>query len=209
MMRIGIFGGTFDPPHLGHLILASEAFYQLNLDRLLFVLTSSPPHKIGQPITPIEMREKLVKAALSDNPGFEFSRVDIDRPGPHYAVDTVNIIRGQHTGSELVYLIGGDSLRSLPDWHKPKELVDAIDELGVMRRPGIHIDWSTLETHIPGIFEKVRFVDAPLLEISSSEIRKRVAEDSAFRYYIPIEVYKLIVEEKLYLNNSAYKYFDE
>lgn len=203
-LKIGIFGGTFDPPHLGHLILASEALCQLNLDRLLFVLTSSPPHKIGQPITPIGMREKLVKAALVDNPGFEFSRVDIDRPGPHYAVDTVNIIRGQFPGSELVYLIGGDSLRNLPGWHKPQELVNAVDALGVMRRPGNTIDGSDLEKHIPGISNKVRFVDAPLLEISSSEIRKRVAEASAFRYYVPIEVYKLIIEARLYLNNSSH-----
>lgn len=202
-MKIGIFGGTFDPPHLGHLILASEALCQLNLNRLLFVLTSTPPHKIGQAITPIETREKLVKAALVDNPNFEFSRVDIDRAGPHYAVDTVNIIRGQFPGSKLVYLIGGDSLINLPSWHKPQELVNAVDELGVMRRPWINIDWSSLEKQIPGVSEKVRFVDAPLLEISSSEIRKRVAEASAFRYYVPIEVYRLIVEERLYLNNSV------
>ncbi len=203
-MKIGIFGGTFDPPHLGHLILASESLYQLNLDRLLFVLTSSPPHKIGQPITPIEMRVKLVEAALFDNPRFEFSRVDIDRPGPHYAVDTVDIIRSQNPGSELVYLMGGDSLRNLPEWHKPQELVYAVDSLGVMRRPGNKIDWSNLEKYIPGISGKVSFVDAPLLEISSSEIRKRVAEGCAFRYYVPNEVYKLINKAGLYLNNSSH-----
>jgi nicotinate-nucleotide adenylyltransferase len=203
-MRIGIFGGTFDPPHLGHLILASESLCQLKLDRLLFVLTSSPPHKIGQPITSIEMREKLVKAALVNNPGFEFSRVDIDRPGPHYAVDTVNIIRGQFPGSELVYLIGADSLRNLPSWHKPQELVSAVDSLGVMRRPGNKINWSNLEKHIPGISKKVNFVDAPLLEISSSEIRKRVAEGCPFRYFVPTEVYTLIIEAALYQNNLSH-----
>jgi nicotinate-nucleotide adenylyltransferase len=203
-MRIGIFGGTFDPPHLGHLILASESLCQLKLDRLQFVLTSSPPHKIGQPITSIEMREKLVRAALYNNPSFEFSRVDMDRPGPHYAVDTVNIIREQFPGSELVYLIGGDSLRSLPKWHKPQELICAVDFLGVMRRPGIKINWASLEKYIPGIHNKVSFVDAPLLEISSSEIRKRVAEGCPFRYFVPTEVYKLIVEAALYQNNSAH-----
>ncbi|MBN1535092.1 MAG: nicotinate (nicotinamide) nucleotide adenylyltransferase [Anaerolineales bacterium] len=208
-MRIGVFGGTFDPPHLGHLILASEALCQLNLNRLFFVLTSKPPHKKGQPITPIEIREKLVKAALTGNPAFEFSRVDIDRPGPHYAVDTVNIIRQESPSCELVYLIGGDSLRNLPKWHKPRELVQAIDTLGVMRRPGINIDWSYLETHIPGISHKVNFVDAPLLEISSSEIRKRVAEESAFRYYIPVEVYKLIIEAGLYKNSLSHTQIDD
>lgn len=202
-MRIGIFGGTFDPPHLGHLILAAESQCQLDLDRLLFVLTSSPPHKIGQSITPIELREKMLEAALSDNPLFEFSRVDIDRPGPHYAVDTVNIIRSQFPGSEIFYLMGGDSLRNLPDWHKPRELVDAVDRLGVMRRLGHKINWQNLEKYIPGISAKVSFVDAPLLEISSSEIRKRVAERCTYRYYVPLEVYKVITETGLYLNNSS------
>ena len=198
-MRIGIFGGTFDPPHLGHLILASESQCQLNLDRLLFVLTSSPPHKIRQSVTPIELRIRMLQAALDDNPLFEFSRVDIDRPGPHYAVDTVNVIRSQFPGSEVIYLMGGDSLRNLPEWHKPRELVYAVDNLGVMRRPGHRINWSNLEKNIPGISEKVWFVDAPLLEISSSEIRKRVADHCAFRYYVPDNVYKFITETGLYL----------
>ena len=92
-MRIGIFGGTFDPPHLGHLILAAEAGCQLMLDRLLFVLTADPPHKQGRQITPMEDRLAMLEAALFDNPDFELSRVEIDRPGPHYAVDTIKLLR--------------------------------------------------------------------------------------------------------------------
>ncbi|MCX8025419.1 MAG: adenylyltransferase/cytidyltransferase family protein, partial [Thermanaerothrix sp.] len=92
MSRLGIFGGTFDPPHVGHLILASEAADQLHLDRVLWVLTPDPPHKRGQPITPLAIRLKLVMAAIQEDPLFELSRVEIDRPGPHYAVDTLRIL---------------------------------------------------------------------------------------------------------------------
>src|SRR5690349_15629428 len=106
-MRIGIFGGTFDPPHLGHLILAEEAQYRLRIDHLLWVLTADPPHKQGQPITRLEDRLALVHAAIDDNPAFELSRVDLDRPGPHFALDTVRIIGREHPEAELFYLIGG------------------------------------------------------------------------------------------------------
>jgi nicotinate-nucleotide adenylyltransferase len=106
--RIGIFGGTFDPPHLGHLILAAEAFDQLKLTRLYWVLTPDPPHKRAQRLTPIEIRLRLVKAAIRNNESFNFSRVDMNRPGPHFTLDTVNIIKEQHKSAEILYLIGGD-----------------------------------------------------------------------------------------------------
>ncbi len=120
---IGLFGGTFDPPHIGHLILAAEMRAQLSLDRLLWVLTPDPPHKQGQLITPVEHRLAMVKLAISNNDQFELSMVDIDRPGPYYAQDSVKIIAKQNPGADLVYLMGGDSLRDLPAWHCPTELV--------------------------------------------------------------------------------------
>src|SRR3970282_733857 len=143
--RLGIFGGTFDPPHLGHLILAAEAQAQLGLEKVLFVLTADPPHKRGKAIAPLEDRLAMLAAAIKGPAIFELSRVEIDRPGPHYAVDTMRLLAKEHQGNQLVYLIGGDSLRNLPDWDRPQELIAACDALGAMRRPGTRIDLADLE----------------------------------------------------------------
>ena len=196
--RIGVFGGTFDPPHLGHLILASEARSQLGLTRLLWVLTALPPHKRGQVISPLEDRLAMIRLALADERAFELSRVDIDRPGPHYTLDTLNLLRGQNAGCELTLVIGGDSLRDLPQWHRPLDVLAACDSIGVMRRPGDEIDLTELEASLPGLIEKVSFVDAPLLEISSHEIRERARQGLPFKYYVPNEVHRYILSHHLY-----------
>jgi len=195
---IGLFGGTFDPPHIGHLILAAEAQSQLSLDRLLWILTPQPPHKKGQPITPLKDRLAMVRLALLNAPAFELSTIEMERPSPHYALDTVNIIADQHPGASLVYLMGGDSLRDLPLWHRPSELVTALQFIGVMRRPGDLIDLSSLENKIPGLTAKVRFINAPLLDIAAHEIRLRAAEGRPYRYFLPTEVYNYIVNHNLY-----------
>jgi nicotinate-nucleotide adenylyltransferase len=114
--RIGLFGGTFDPPHIGHLILASEASHQFNLSKLLWMLTPDPPHKQGQRVTPVEHRIAMAECCVFDNPVFQLSRMELDRPGPHYTVDTVDLILQQDPGSENILLLGGDSLRDLPTW---------------------------------------------------------------------------------------------
>jgi nicotinate-nucleotide adenylyltransferase len=196
--RIGIFGGTFDPPHLGHLILASEARAQLKLTRLLWALTSIPPHKLDQPITPLEDRLAMLRLALADEPAFELSDIDMDRPGPHYTLDTVQLLAGKNPGADLILLLGGDSLHDLPSWHRPADLAAACAEIGVMRRPGDAIDLPALEAQVPGITAKVRFMDTPRLEIASREIRRRASEGLPFRYYLPPAVYHYIIEHKLY-----------
>ena len=198
--RIGVFGGTFDPPHLGHLILASEARSQLGLTQLLWVLTALPPHKRGQVISPLEDRLAMIRLALKDEPNFELSLVDITRPGPHYTLETLNLLRQQNAGSALVLVIGGDSLRDLPQWHRPTDVLAACDGIGVMRRPGDEIDLSELEMRLPGLIEKVSFVDAPLLEISSHEIRERARQGLPFKYYVPAEVHQYILAHHLYQN---------
>jgi nicotinate-nucleotide adenylyltransferase len=199
MARIGIFGGTFDPPHLGHLILAAEATAQLGLDRLLWVLTPDPPHKRNQQLTPINIRLELVQAALKNDPNFELSRVDLDRDGPHYTLDTVKIIQQQNPADELFYLIGGDSLHDFPNWYQPKQLLAEVKGLGVMRRPGDQIDLSRLEMALPGVIQKINFVDAPLLEIASHEIRRRIATGRPYRYYLLPAVYACIKAKGYYL----------
>jgi nicotinate-nucleotide adenylyltransferase len=198
MQTIGIFGGTFDPPHLGHLILAAEAYAQLRLDRLLWVLTPDPPHKRGQSITLLKSRQAMIRLAIDHNPQFELSRVDMDRPGPHFALDTVKIIAEQNPGANLIYLMGGDSLRDLPLWHRPADFVAACDAIGVMRRPGDAIDLPFLENKLPGLYDKVRFVEAPLLDISAHDIRTRISGGKPFRYFLPPAVFHYIVKHALY-----------
>jgi len=197
-MRIGIYGGTFDPPHLGHLILADEARNQLKIDRLLWVLAALPPHKQQQGVSPLSQRLELVRAAIASEPCFELSTVDIDRPGPHYALDTVRIISEQFPGEEIINIIGGDSLRDLPNWHMPQQLIRACTWIGVMRRPDDNINLSALEKTLPGISAKALFLDIPRLEISSSQIRLRIAEGRPFRYYLPVPVFDLVVQRGYY-----------
>ena len=198
LMRIGIFGGTFDPPHIGHLILAAETRSQLNLDRLLWVLTPDPPHKQMQRITSLEQRLEMVMAAIRDDPQFELSRIEIDRPGPHYAVDTVRLLGELYPAAELVYLIGGDSLFDLPTWHRPREFIEECGQIGVMRRPGDAIDVDCLEAKLPGIRAKLAIITSPLLEISASEIRARISAGRPYRYYLPDPVYRIILTRSLY-----------
>jgi nicotinate-nucleotide adenylyltransferase len=196
--RLGVFGGTFDPPHLGHLILAAEAQAQLGLDKILFVLTADPPHKRDQAITPVKDRLAMLGAAIQGQNIFTLSRVEIDRPGPHYALETMRLLAKEHKASQLVYLIGGDSLQDLPNWDRPQDLIAACDALGAMRRPGTRIDLATLERALPGLSAKLEFVDAPLLEISSSEIRDRVRDGGHYRFYLPGSVFELIQQRGLY-----------
>ena len=200
--RLGIFGGTFDPPHIGHQILAAEAQHQLNLDAVLWVLTPDPPHKKQRKITPLSIRLKMVRAAISDCAAFQLSRVDIDRPAPHYAVDTVRLLQAQYPQAELVYLMGGDSLHDLPIWYEAQKFVAVCHSLGVMHRPEAEIDLKLLETKLPDITPKVQFVEAPLLEIAASQIRSRIRQSKPFRYYLPDAVYQIIQKEKLYRKSS-------
>ncbi len=199
-IRLGIFGGTFDPPHIGHQILAAEAYDQLSLDRVLWVLTPNPPHKRDQVVSPLKKRLQMVEAAISDNKFFELSQVEIDRPPPHYAVDTVKLLAQQYPNAELYYLVGGDSLIDIHTWHIPDEFVLACDGIGIMCRPGEEIELRNLETQTHGISEKLYFIDAPLLEISSSKIRKRVRRGETYRYYVPPKIYNLIHEQRLYID---------
>ena len=196
--QLGLFGGTFDPPHLGHLILASEAQWQLGLDRLLWVLTPDPPHKQEQLITPVEHRLAMVNLAIKDNPVFELSRAELDRPGPHYTLETLEAISEQYPDADITPIIGGDSLRDLPSWHKPRELVYASHWVGVMRRPGDEPNLDKLESELPGITSKIHYVDAPLLEIASREIRTRIASGQPIRYYVPLPVCEYIQQHHLY-----------
>jgi nicotinate-nucleotide adenylyltransferase len=201
-MRIGIFGGTFDPPHLGHLILAAEARSQLELDKILWVVTAKSPYKTRQIISPVDCRVELVEATIQMDPGFELSRVDIERPAPYYSVDTIRILKEKDPNNQYFFLMGGDSLHDLPGWHKAQEFVQICDGIGVMHRPNEKIDLESLERKLPGMGAKVHFVDAPLLEIASQQIRQRVLEGRPYRYFLYPAVYDLIEKYKLYRSKN-------
>ncbi|GAB4499881.1 MAG: nicotinate-nucleotide adenylyltransferase [Anaerolineales bacterium] len=203
--RLGIFGGTFDPPHIGHLILAEEARAQLHLSRVLWVLTPNPPHKTEQRVSPLDVRLSLLQAAIAENPAFELSRVEIDRPPPHYAADTVQILADAYPQADLIYLMGADSLRDLPLWKEPHRFLGGCHALGVMRRPGAKIPLERLETQLPGITHKVMFIEAPLLQIASSHLRARIATGKPFRYFLPAAVYHAIVSNHLYSFGECYE----
>lgn len=200
--RLGIFGGTFDPPHIGHLILAAEARDQLELNSTIWVLTPDPPHKQENKISSTKHRLAMVQRAIGNDQDFSISRVDIDRPGPHFSVDTVSLIKLQFPDHQMFFLMGGDLLQALPKWHKVSEFVNLVDGIGVMRRPGDEINLKSLYAKLPSLKEKIHFVTAPLLEISSAQIRQRVMMHRAYRYYLLPSVYKYICEHYLYLNED-------
>ena len=196
--KIGFFGGTFDPPHIGHLILASEAAHQFGLTRLLWVLNPDPPHKQEQAITPLPHRLEMLQRTISGNPIFELSRLEIDSPGPHYTINTIQTLKQHEPDAEIFLLIGGDSFRDLPTWRFSSELVAAVSKISVMRRPGDSFDMSALEAKFHGLADKVSFIDALLLNLSSREIRRRILNGGEFRYYVHPSVYEYIEANHLY-----------
>jgi nicotinate-nucleotide adenylyltransferase len=196
-MRIGIFGGTFDPVHIGHLILATESASQLDLDKVLWMVTADPPHK-GELVTPVEHRLAMVAAAIDADPLFEISRIEVDRPGPHLAIDTMRLLHEFYPSDILVYLMGGDSLEDLPTWYKPADFLAECDEIGVLRRPGHLIDMESLEMKLPGLTARVHFIDSALIDISSTQLRAAIATGKPYRYSLPADVYHYIQEHGLY-----------
>ena len=194
----GVFGGTFDPPHLGHLILAEAGRQALGLDRVLWVVTAQPPHKPDAARTPVDMRLALVEAAVAGNPGFETSRADVDRPPPHYAVGTLEWLRARQPAAQFAYLMGEDSLRDLPTWHAPQKFVLACDVIGVMERGGVEPDLASLEPILSGLTARVRFFRAPAVDIASHDLRRRVHAGESIRYLVPEAVARIIEGQGLY-----------
>lgn len=196
--RIGVLGGSFDPVHIGHLALAEEARDQLGLARVYFVPAGEPPHKLDRRLTPVEDRVQMARLAIAGNRAFEVSRADADRPGPHYTVDLIRILKAQLTpAAELYFLMGYDSLVDLPKWYRPAELL-ASCRLVALTRPNIDLDWADLEARLPGIRARVTLLDMPELEIASHDLRGRVAAGRSIRYFVPEPVREYICARGLY-----------
>jgi nicotinate-nucleotide adenylyltransferase len=206
--RLGILGGTFDPPHYGHLLLADTARVQLRLDRVLFAPAGQPPHKPSDQPSPVVQRVALVQAALTDaaEPAFALSRVDLDRPGPHYTVDLLQILRKRHPGAETWFLIGTDSLDDLPSWRDPTRII-ALTRLAVLQRPGYQPDLDEVQARLdPGdgsaapadLHQRVDWLIGPALAVSSSALRERARQGFPLRYLVPPSVEAYVRDHRLY-----------
>jgi nicotinate-nucleotide adenylyltransferase len=191
-------GGTFDPIHYGHLVAAQEVCHLLDLAQVVFVPAGQPPHKQGQVITPAHHRLAMVELAIASNPCFTVSRVDIDRPGPSYTVDTLRLLR-QEWGPEveITFIMGLDSLADLVSWHQPQRLIQ-LCYLAVVDRPLYHVDMEALEAALPGISQRIQFVRIPLIGISSSDLERRVREGWPIKYQVPPAVEEYIYKQGLY-----------
>ena len=195
--RLGVIGGTFDPPHYAHLVLAQNALAQLELDWVLFVPAGHPPHKPNRPITTVRHRVAMVKLALAPNPAFLLSRVDVERAGPHYTVDTLAILHNERPDATIFFLMGGDSLAEFTTWRDPAGIVSRA-QLGVMQRPGWDADMASLSEQLPGLEGRLAWLDAPHLQISGTDLRRRVSEGLPIRYLVPSVVEQYVHEHRLY-----------
>ncbi len=195
--RLGIFGGTFDPIHLGHLIIAEELMYQLQLDHVLFLPSNQPPHKTDQLVSPNEDRMAMLETALRGNPHFGISTVDMTRPGLSYTADSLEILNQEFPGAEILFLMGQDSLRDLPTWHEPNRIA-RLARLGVALRPGVDVDLDAILGEVPAAKDRIHLVPVPLIQISSREIRRRVRHGEPITYQVPRTVEDHILNAGLY-----------
>ncbi len=196
MGRIGVLGGTFDPPHIGHTAVALAAHRQLELDRVLWVPAGQPPHKPSQTIA--RHRLRMTELAISGRPLFSICRLDLDRPGPHYTVELLDLLRTEHgPAAQLWFLIGEDSLRELLSWYAPDRILDRC-RLAVFPRPGAPINWRSLEQAIPGIRDKIDRLEAPPVELASTAIREKVRLGQSIHGLVAPAVERYIEQQQLY-----------
>ncbi|MEM7345864.1 MAG: nicotinate-nucleotide adenylyltransferase [Chloroflexota bacterium] len=198
-MRLGVLGGTFDPIHIGHLLMAESCWQSLQLERVLFLPAGDPPHKRDRLKTPAHHRAAMVSQAIAPNSNFELCTIDLDRPGPHYTSDTLTLIQTHYqvATDDCFFIIGGDSLQDLPLWHEPQTVIQWC-RLAVVHRPDYEIDLTHLEARIPGLAERLDWVEMPLISSSSSELRQRVAEGLTIRYQVVEAVRTYIERHNLY-----------
>lgn len=198
-MDIGVFGGTFDPIHIGHLTVAEEVRVKLGIDRLLFVPAGQPWLKADRPVSPVEHRLEMLSLAIADNHHFTISTIEVDRPGPSYTVDTVADIKRYLEDSVRIFLVlGSDALAELPQWKEPSRLVQMC-QLVAFNRPSAPLySLELLESAIPGISQHISFVEVSQIDISATQIRNLVAQGASLRKLVPQAVEWYILEHKLY-----------
>lgn len=199
-MKLGVLGGTFDPPHVGHLILAEEARSRLDLSKVLFVPAGDPWRKAEQSVTLAQHRLAMARLTVAEDPNFEVSTLEVEREGPSYTVDTLEALHQQHgPGLELYFVLGQDALYDLPNWRDPVRIV-ALARLAVARRPGNEeISAADLEAAVPGLSERVVPLSMPTIDISSTALRERARAGLSLRYLVPPGVEEYIRRHRLYV----------
>ena len=194
-MKVCLFGGTFDPPHLGHLIIAQTIFEAENFDQIVFIPAYQPPHKKGLKISPVDQRLEMLNIAIKENPNFIMSDLEIQRKGLSYSIETIMEYKKQNNikSKDLFYLMGSDSLKQFKKWKEPKMIINE-SRVIVAIRPGFR------PSDIPNwILAKIQFASIPRIEISSTTIRNRWAEDKTIRYMVTESVWQYINKNKLYI----------
>lgn len=194
-MKICLFGGTFDPPHIGHLLVAQTIFESEDFDKMFFIPALNPPHKDSSSITAIEHRVKMLELAIQDNPQFEISDLEVTRGGVSYSIDTIQALKKENgfSSDELYFLLGSDTLKSFHTWKEPEAILKECQVI-VAVRPGFR------PSDIPAwILSKIRFANLPRIEISATTIRERWRTDKTIRYMVTQPVWEYINEKNLYL----------
>jgi nicotinate-nucleotide adenylyltransferase len=193
--RIGMMGGTFDPIHVGHLAIADDVREALDLERILFVPAGTPPHKPVAAVTPVEHRVAMVQAAIADNDAFQLSRIEVDRSGPSFTVDTVEQLSATF---DVTVILSAETFHELPTWHAPDRLFAAAHVAVVPREGYAAPDPAWLARAFPGREDRVRYVEAPHLGVSSTGIRARITAGRTIRYLVPVAVASYIAAHGLY-----------
>ena len=201
-MRVGILGGAFNPPHIGHLVCAQESLIQLELESVLFVPVGEAPHRELETDPGPETRLEMVELAIGDDDRFAGSRMEIDRDGPSYTSDTLRELHAAQPDDEHVLILGGDQAAALPEWHEPEQVLE-LAQVAVIERS----NWSRNAVGIrvgrlKGA-ERIRYLDMPVIQVSSSSIRRRIAAGLPIRYLVPDRVASFIDSKDLYVTASA------
>ena len=201
--KIGVLGGTFDPIHLGHLIMAEDIREKLGLGEVLFIPAGRPWLKLKEekPISAADHRLAMVRLAVASNPHFKVSTMEIDRPGLSYSIDTILELKAELGAQvEIYFIVGPDALAEFPKWKEPAQLMGICQVVGIGRPKHTQVDLRKLERSVPGASQRIVLVDVPQIEISSTDIRRRVAQGLSIRYLVPEAVEKYIAEHRLYVS---------
>ena len=199
-MRIGLFGGTFDPPHVGHLILAERCREDARLDEVWFLVSYRPPHKTGQPLTRFEHRCEMAALATTGQPLFRVEPVEKELPPPSYTAETLAELRRRHPIDEFTLIVGADSLADLPQWYEPQRVLEQAEIIAVPR-PGVETwtaDRLAAAVGLPREAVRLTAVNCPLIEIASRDLRQRVAEGKSIRFLVPRAVEEYVRDRALY-----------
>ena len=203
-MRIGLLGGTFDPIHMGHLLIGEEARVQLDLDEVVFIPAGLPWMKEGTGTSPAHHRLNMVRLAIGANPFFRASSLEVDRPGPTYTLDTLQELQGDTADADQVYLILGiDSVNEVHRWKEPARILELCTLVAVPRVGAHDMDLGSLSAIHPSASEKVVVLEGPWVDVSGTEIRRRVASGLSVRYQVPEEVERYVYRYGLYGDNEA------